>query len=53
MIGEKQQFAKGKKSITLTGKVDGKKLNEEGLTYNYRAKDSNGISRRLYGRVVR
>lgn len=53
LIGENQQFAKGKKSFTLTGKVDGKKLIAEGLTYNYRAKDSNGISRRLYGRVAR
>ena len=51
LIGENQQFAKGKKSFTLTGKVDGKKLIAEGLTYNYRAKDADGRSKRLYGRI--
>lgn len=54
LIGENQQFAKGKKSFTLTGKVDGKKLIAEGLTYNYRAKDAkSGASKRLYGTVSR
>lgn len=54
LIGENQQFAKGKKSFTLTGKVDGKKLIAEGLTYNYRAKDAKtGASKRLYGTVNR
>lgn len=52
LVGENQQFAKGKKSFTLTGRVDGKKLVTESLTYNYRAKDSKtGISKRLYGTV--
>ena len=54
MIGENQQFAKGKKSFTLTGRADGKKLIAEGLTYNYRAKDAKtGASKRLYGTVNR
>ena len=50
-IGENKQFAKGKKSFTLTGKVDGTKLIAEGLTYNYKAKDSSGDSKRVYGTV--
>lgn len=54
LIGENQQFAKGKKSFTLTGRADGKKLIAEGLTYNYRAKDAKtGVSKRLYGTVNR
>ena len=54
LIGENQQFAKGKKSFTLTGRADGKKLIAEGLTYNYRAKDAKtGASKRLYGTVSR
>lgn len=54
LIGENQQFAKGKKSFTLTGRADGKKLIAEGLTYNYRAKDAKtGASKRLYGTVNR
>lgn len=52
LVGENQQFAKGRKSFTLTGRVDGKKLVTESLTYNYRAKDAKtGISKRLYGTV--
>ena len=51
LIGENQQFAKGKKSFTLTGRADGKKLIAEGLTYNYRAKDADGKSKRLYGTI--
>lgn len=52
-IGENKQFAKGKKSFTLTGKLDGKKLVSESLTYNYKVKDNTGNTKRLYGRVVR
>lgn len=52
-LGENKQFAKGRKSFTLTGRADGKKLVCESLTYNYRAKDANGQSKRIYGRVVR
>lgn len=50
--GMNEQFAKGKKSFTLTGKVNGKKLIAESLTYNYRAKDAkSGNSTKLYGTV--
>ena len=50
-IGENKQFAKGKKSFTLSGKVDGKKLVCESLTYNYCAKAQDGNSKRLYGTI--
>ena len=50
-IGENKQFAKGKKSFTLSGRADGKKLVCEGLTYNYVAKSADGKSKRLYGTV--
>lgn len=53
-LGENKQFAKGKKSFTLTGSKQGNKLMMESLTYNYRAKDgSTSKSQRLYGRVSR
>lgn len=52
-LGENKQFAKGKKSFTLTGKADGGKLIAESLTYNYRGKDAKtGKSQRLYGTVT-
>lgn len=51
-LGENKQFAKGKKSFTLTGSKQGNKLMMESLTYNYRGKDaSTNKSQRLYGRV--
>ena len=50
-IGENKQFAKGKKSFTLSGKADGKKLVCESLTYNYCAKAQDGNSKRLYGTI--
>ena len=50
-IGENKQFAKGKKSFTLSGKADGKKLVCEALTYNYVAKSADGNSKRLYGTI--
>lgn len=51
-LGENKQFAKGKKSFTLTGSKQGNKLMMESLTYNYRAKDAaTNESQRLYGRV--
>ena len=52
LIGENKQFARGNKSFTLSGKLNGKKLIAESLTYNYRAKDSkSNASKRLYGTV--
>ena len=50
-IGENKQFAKGKKSFTLSGRADGKKLVCESLTYNFVGKSPNGESKRLYGTV--
>lgn len=50
-IGENKQISKGKKSFTLTGKVQGNRLMSESLTYNYRAKDGSGKSKRIYGTV--
>lgn len=50
-IGENKQFAKGKKSFTLSGKADGKKLVCESLNYNYVAKAQDGSSKRLYGTI--
>ena len=50
-IGENKQFARGKKSFTLTGKADGKKLVCESLNYNYRAKTNDGKSKYLYGTI--
>ena len=53
-IGENKQFAKGKKSFTLTGRMDGNKLVTESFTYNYKTKDpKSGEMKKLYGRVVR
>ena len=50
-IGENKQFAKGKKSFTLSGRADGKKLVCESLNYNYVAKSADGNSKRLYGTI--
>ena len=50
-LGENKQFAKGKKSFTLSGKADGKKLVCESLNYNYVAKAQDGSSKRLYGTI--
>lgn len=50
-IGENKQFAKGKKSFTLTGRADGKKLVCESLNYSYIGKAPDGSSKRLYGTV--
>ena len=51
--GLNEQFAKGKKTYTLTARLDGNKLVAESLAYNYRGKDvSTGTSKRIYGRVI-
>lgn len=51
--GLNEQFAKGKKTYTLVGNIQGKKLVTESLTYNYRGKDSkSGGSKRIYGHVI-
>lgn len=52
-IGENKQFAKGKKSFTLTGRLNGNKLVCESLNYNYVAKKANGARTRIYDTVKR
>ena len=52
-VGLNEQFAKGKKTYTLTGSVTDKKFLAESLTYNYRGRDAKtGESKRLYGRII-
>ena len=46
-------MSRGKKSFTLNGTINNKKLVSESLTYNYRTKDSTGKSTRVYGTVKR
>ena len=48
-IGENAQLTKGKKSFTITGNVNDKKFITESFNYNYKSKDVNGKSTRLYG----
>ena len=52
-IGENCQISKGKKAFTLTGSIKENKLIAESLNYNYRAKDAEGKSVRLYGTIKR
>lgn len=52
-VGLNEQFAKGKKTYTLTGSITDKKFLAESLIYNYRGKDAKtGESKRLYGRII-
>ena len=50
-IGENLEITRGKKAFTLVGNVKDKKLVSESLNYNYRAKDGNGKSQRVYGTI--
>lgn len=50
-IGENKQISRGKKAFTMTGKVNEGKFISESLNYNYRAKDTEGKSNRMYGTV--
>lgn len=50
-IGENAQITKGKKAFTITGNVNKNKFMTESLNYNYRQKDKDGKSVRLYGTV--
>lgn len=51
-IGENAQISKRKNAFALQGRVEGKKLITESLTYNYRAKDAKtGKNCTLYGTV--
>lgn len=51
--GSNKQISKGNKSFTLKGVVDCKKFFTESLRYNYKQKDANGKSVRVYGTVKR
>lgn len=50
-VGENQQITKGKKSFTLRGTLKEGKLLSESLTYNYRTRDNDGESIRLYNTI--
>lgn len=50
-IGENLQLSRGKKAFTVTGSINKGKFIAESLNYNYRTKDSEGKSTRLYGTV--
>jgi hypothetical protein len=50
-IGENQQITKGKRAFNLYGKLSDKKLIAESLNYNYRAKNSDNKSTKVYGTV--
>lgn len=50
-IGENLQLSRGKKSFTVTGKINNGKFIAESLNYNYRAKGANGKSNRVYGTI--
>jgi hypothetical protein len=52
-IGENKEIARGRKSFTITGRVDNKKFLSESLNYNYGVKGANGKTQRLYGTVKR
>lgn len=50
-IGENAHFCRGKRAFTLSGSLNEKKLIVESLTYNYRAKNNEGKSTRVYGTI--
>ena len=50
-VGENKQISRGKKAFELRGKMQGSRFIAESLNYNYRAKNSDGKSTRLYGTV--
>ena len=50
-IGENANITRGKKAFTLTGRVNGSKFIAESFNYNYRAKDAEGKSNRVYGTI--
>lgn len=52
-IGENAHFCRGKRAFTLSGSLNDKKLMVESLTYNYRAKNNEGKSTRVYGTISR
>lgn len=51
MIGENKQITRGKKAFSLVGDIKDKKFISESLNYNYRTKNSDGKSQRVYGTI--
>ena len=52
-IGENAHLCRGKKAFTLVGSMNKNKLFVESFTYNYRAKNPDGKSVRLYGKITK
>ena len=50
-IGENKEIARGKKSFTITGRIDNKKFLSESFNYNYGVKTPLGKVKRLYGTI--
>lgn len=50
-IGENAQLTRGKKAFTLKGRIDEGKFITESFNYNYKAKDTQGNSTRIYGTI--
>jgi hypothetical protein len=48
-VGGNRQLTENKKAFTVTGRVRNNKLITESMSYNYRAKNSNGKMSRVYG----
>lgn len=48
-IGENQQVTRGKKAFTITGGLKEGKFITESFNYNYKTKDTDGKSSRIYG----
>lgn len=50
-IGENKEIARGKKSFTITGRIDNKKFLSESFNYNYGVKTPLGKVKRIYGTI--
>lgn len=50
-IGENKEIARGRKSFTITGRVENKKFLSESLNYNYGVRNATGKAQRLYGTI--
>lgn len=52
-IGENAHLSRGRKSFTLVGSMNKNKLVCESFSYNYRAKNAEGKSTRIYGKITK
>ena len=50
-IGENSQITRGKKAFTIAGSLNEGKFITESFRYNYKVKDDEGKSTRVYGTV--